>query len=893
MILKFIPLFTLLLLNLPVAGQVKMTINDSWRFLKDNNLKDINDYLSSTEKGEIIDIPHTWNAKDAIDENKGYYRGLGWYARDVTVPSTFRDKQLFLLFEGVNTVADVYINGQLAGHHVGGYTRFIISVSEFITFAAAEPYTTFEVLVKADNSYNEDIPPLSGDFTFFGGIYRDVNLIVKEKQHFHIEPDASNGVFINTPKVSAENAEITLRTIIKNDARSAHELKFVTKIYDPENALISKKTRFLNAVEGEVHSLDIKLDDIANPRLWSPDAPNLYTVVCEILDTKSGRKLDESINPLGLRWFSFDKDAGFFLNGAQLKLIGTNRHQDYPGLGNALPDHIHIEDVIKMKEMGSNFLRISHYPQDEAILGTCDRLGILTAIEIPIINRITESEAFTRNCLSAQLEMIRQNYNHPSLIIWAYMNEVLLGKKYEDDQERYNQYTRHVRDLAQQLEDLTRKEDPYRYTMISNHASLAAYKDAGLTEVPMIVGWNVYEGWYGADLGKLLPSLEKIHKSVDRPLIITEYGAGADPRLHTLNPIRYDFTQEYSTVFHKHYLELIEKLTYVAGANVWNYADFISENRSDAVQSVNSKGLLGIDRKPKDVFYYYQAKLLNEPFIGIATDTWGRRAVLENDLESGIATLPVQIFSNQPSIEFFINGKSLGAKPVEDAIVVFEVPFTQGINRLRAVGKDTESYSELKIDLLPRTFKAFPINGLSINLGDERFFYDDRIDHAWAIDKVYTQGSWGSVSGEPYKRSSRKKRQPYGTNHSISGTTNDPIYQTQLVGIEEYRFDVPQGVYEVNLHFAELAGSNAKHLANDLVEGDQTSTEHANRVFSVIINGQKVLDQLDILKEFGEYKAVKIKSEVWVNNNDTGIVVKFEKIIGEPILNAIELYKKQ
>lgn len=885
------PLLLLLILAPVMAiGQVNYTVNASWQFLKDNDAKELQEFRQKKGDAESVDLPHTWNVEDVTDEVEGFYRGIGWYSKQIRIPSSYKDKQLFLHFEGVNTVAEVYINSQLAGKHIGGYTRFVIPVSPYVEFSQEE-FTNFEVVVKADNSFNEDIPTLSADFTFFGGIYRDVNLVVKDKVHFDIEDYGANGVFINTPEVSKEKGEVKLKAKIKNDDSATRKVKLLTKIFDPNNKLVVDHSKTLKLLAGKSNQFDIDLDDVVNPMLWSTDEPNLYRVVCEIQDSKSGKVLDESTNPLGFRWFRFDKDTGFFLNGEPLKLIGTNRHQDYKGIGNALPDYIHVEDVILMKEMGSNFLRIAHYPQDPAILETCDRLGILTTIETPIVNTVTETEAFSENCMSAQLEMLRQNYNYPSLIIWAYMNEVLLHPKYKGDKERFTQYTDYVRILAQKLEDLTRVEDPFRYTMIPNHGDMTIYKDAGLTEIPMIVGWNIYDGWYARDFAGLDARLKAIYEGVDKPMIVTEYGAGADPRLHTLNPQRFDFTQEYATVYHKYYMELFNKLPYVAGANVWNYADFSSEHRVDAVQSINNKGLVGIDRKPKDVFFYYQAMLLDGPFIGIATKTWHRRIALEDQKGSGKATMPVQVFSNQKQIELFHNGNSLGTKDVEDAIAVFDVPFVQGENGLKAVGADIEDYSITKIDILPYSLEDFPTNGLSINIGDERFFYDDLIDQAWAMDKPYTEGSWGSIGGVPYERTTGRPQHPYGTNQPISGSYSDPVYQTQLLGIEAYRFDVPAGVYDLKLHFAELEGSKAKHLPYDLVQGEQAPAEATSRTFSVIINGQEILEKVDILNEYGEYKAVKFKTEVSVKG-DEAIIIQFKKAVGEPILNAIEIDKK-
>ncbi|WPR70152.1 glycoside hydrolase family 2 TIM barrel-domain containing protein [Flavobacterium sp. NG2] len=873
-----------------LTAQIKYTVNDAWQFVQDKSITEINQLKN--HKGVKVAIPHTWNDKDVMDEEEGFYRGAGWYTKTIKIPTAYKDKEVFLFFEGVAMVSEVYINNKLANKHVGGFTRFVVPVSKFIDFDTSKNSTSFTVVVKADNSYDDDVPPLHADFTFFGGIYRDVNLVVTDKVHFSIEEDAANGVFVTTPKVSAQKGEVQLKVKIKNDDKANQNVKLVTKLIGPNQQLVSEKVQTLKLKSGIANEFNFALNSVTNPELWSPDTPNLYKVVCEIFDAKNNQKIDESTNSLGFRWFAFDVDKGFFLNGKHLKLVGTNRHQDFKDIGNAVPDHIHVEDILRMKEMGSNFLRIAHYPQDPIILEMCDRLGILTTVETPIVDTVTESEAFTQNCLSAQLEMIRQNYNHPSLIIWAYMNEVILHPRYGNDKERYKKYTNYIVELAQKIEKLTRAEDPYRYTMIPNHNGLERYHEAGLTEVPMIVGWNIYLGWYGGSYDLLPERIEKFHSTIKKTMIITEYGAGVDPRLHTLNPMRFDYSQEYGTEFHKYYLEYFMKQDFVAGVNVWNYADFNSEDRIDAVQSINNKGLVGLDRKPKDVFYYYQASLLSKPFLAIATKTWNQRSQVEDKEGAGVATMQVQVFSNQNEVTLFINGKSLGAKKVEDKIAIFNVPFVDGINQLVAKSGDiVEDFSTIRVNIIPISLKNFPATGFSINVGDQRFFYDDKIDQAWLFDKEYTPGSWGHIGGKPYVRPEKNVQQPYGAKQTIKGTFNDPIYQTQLVGIEQYRFDVPPGLYEIKLHFAELEGSKAKHLAFDLIEESKEVTKVTNRKFSILINDKKVIANLDLLGDYGEYQAVKIKSEVSVKEGEP-LLVNFKKIVGEPVLNAIEIYKK-
>ncbi|RYG00104.1 MAG: glycoside hydrolase family 2, partial [Chitinophagaceae bacterium] len=370
------------------------------------------------------------------------------------------------------------------------------------------------------------------------------------------------------------------------------------------------------------------------------------------------------ITPVGLRYFSFDVNQGFILNGKPCKLIGASRHQDFAGLGDAVPKTLQVKDVELLKDMGGNFLRVAHYPQDQAILDACDRLGILASVEIPIVNEITESVAFTANCKAMQLEMIKQNYNHPSIIIWAYLNEVLLRMRHNDNPERKKQYLANIEKLAQELEDLTRKTDPTRYTLMSNHGDVNGYIKAGLIKIPMLVGWNLYQGWYGGKYEDFGPALDKIHQQIpDKPMLVTEFGADVDPRIHAFAPVRFDKSLEYGMLYHQTYIKDILKRPFVVGAAVWNLADFSSETREETMPFVNNKGLLTLDRKPKNTFYLYKANLQTRPFLKIGDGSWNLRSGIAKPNENLVMQL-VQVIANTDTVEVFANGNSLGKKTV-------------------------------------------------------------------------------------------------------------------------------------------------------------------------------------------------------------------------------------
>ncbi|RZK46934.1 MAG: glycoside hydrolase family 2, partial [Hymenobacter sp.] len=373
----------------------------------------------------------------------------------------------------------------------------------FLRFAGADG-TRAEVLVKLTNRYNAAIPPLSADFTFYGGLYRDAYLVAAEPVHFDLDNYASPGVFVSTPAVSAAAATVAVAGRLTNESARAQPVVITTQLLTADGQPAGQQQAKVQLRAGETREFRLALPPLRQPHLWAPASPYLYRVRTTVrpAGAPAGPALDEVSSPVGVRWFQFDAARGFFLNGQPLKLIGTNRHQDYPGLGNALPAALAVRDVQLIKEMGGNFLRVSHYPQDPAVLEACDRLGILASVEIPIVNAITDSPAFFENCRRMQTEMIRQHFNHPSVIIWAYMNEVLLrlpaGLRRDNDAGRA--YLGRVRALARQLDSLTRREDPARATMLVCHGDFDLYRQAGLLAVPQVLGWNLYQGWYGGEL---------------------------------------------------------------------------------------------------------------------------------------------------------------------------------------------------------------------------------------------------------------------------------------------------------------------------------------------------------------------------------------------------------
>jgi len=882
-------LCTVLILN--AQERLSRTINSNWNFYKGDDL------TNSTKniQWEKVTLPHSWNTQDVEDDKPGYYRGIGWYKKTLYIPAEWRNKEIYVYFEGAAQVAEVFINGISVGKHIGSYNFFSFPIHHALKFEANDNSIN-EITVKVNNSHSEDIAPLSADFTFFGGLYRDVYLKVVDPVHFDMNNYASSGVFISTPKVNKNEAEINIKGAFTNQTSEKINLTITHQVLDAEGTLVAKLSKKFKIDAKQTTSFSFEFKDFRNPHLWSTEDPYLYKVISTISDDKTNKQLDEVSNPLGFRWFNFDADKGFFLNGISIKLIGASRHQDFKNMGNALTDGMQIRDVELLKQMGGNFLRIAHYPQDPSILEACDRLGILTSVETPIVNRITESTAFSKNSLDMHLEMIRQNYNHPSLIIWAYMNEVLLRPRYEKDTKEQENYFNAITKLAHELEDLTRKEDPYRYTLIPNHGNLPLYKRVRLTSIPKLIGWSLYQGWYGGNLKGFGEFLDQHHKELpNKPLLITEYGADADSRLHNFNPVRFDKTVEYSTIYHQAYLKAINERPFVSTGIVWNLAEFNSEERAETMPHINNKGILTLDRKPKDAYLFYQARLLKTPYIQLGAKEWVLRSGFEDKEGTLTSTQQIQVFTNQININLKLNGIEIGSAISVDGVATFKVPYQNGLNSLvvYATTEDKEITDQVVIqfDMLSQNLKSttLPFKKLNISMGDQRFFFDEQNHELWLPEQEYKNNSWGYVGGQVYKMS-KTGRQSYGSDKNILNTDLDPVYETQRIGIQQFRFDVPDGDYELTLHFAELLSNIKKEELPYNLNSITANDDFKERVFNVRINNKLALSKFSNKEELEPEISIQSKFSILVKNNK-GIIINFEQIKAETILNGIQLIK--
>ena len=868
--------------------RVVYTINDGWKFTKGSPFEA---QLTGCDDSswETVNIPHTWNDKDADDETPGFYRGPVWYRKQLFIDKSQEGRRAVIYFEGANQEVRFYLNGQFVGEHKGGYTRFCFDITPHLRYGQENLFAIY-----VNNVYNPNIPPLSADFTFFGGIYRDVYLQFMNPVHIATNDYASSGVYIRTPEVNNSAASVEITTLLTNDMPQATEIRVENIICDADGKEVKKTQAEVKLAAGETKTDISKKIKIDSPRLWDIDDPYRYMVYTRILDKRKGTLLDEVVNPLGLRWFKFDSEKGFFLNGKGRKLIGTARHQDYFQKGNALRDELHVQDVLLLKEMGGNYLRVSHYPQDPVIMEMCDKLGIVTSVEIPVVNAVTETEEFLHNSVEMAKEMVRQDFNRPSVMIWGYMNEIFLRRPYTEGKQ-LEDYYRFTEKVARALEATIREEDPSRYTMMAYHNMPQYYEDAHLTEIPMIQGWNLYQGWYEPDINEFQRLLDRAHKAYKgKVLMVTEYGPGVDPRVHSYQPERFDFSQEYGLVYHKHYLNEMMKRPFIAGSSLWNLNDFYSESRVDAVPHVNNKGVVGLNREKKDVYWFYKTALSRRPILVIGNREWKSRGGVVNTAQKEcIQSVPV--FSNAEEVELFVNNKSLGKKKIEDNYALFDVPFVGGENLLEAVAVtgDNKLRDMLRIQfqLVGSQLKdeAVPFTELNVMLGSPRYFEDRAANVAWIPEQEYKPGSWGFIGGTSYRRKTGFGTM-LGSDIDIHGTDMNPIFQTQRVGIKSFKADVPNGEYSVYLHWAELESDKEREALVYNLGADSEQTFAGNRSFGISINGTTVSDDFNVARDYGYARAV-IKKFVITVKDGKGVSVDFHKKEGEPILNAIRIYR--
>ena len=603
------------------------------------------------KKWDFVNLPHSWNAIDGQDGDNDYFRGTAYYAKSFMKNDLPESERYYIEIKGANSSADLYLNGEKLAHHDGGYSTWRVDLTDKLSLSNM-------LVIAVDNAANETVYPQMADFTFYGGIYRDVNIICVNDSHFDLDYYGGPGIKV-TPQIEGDNAKVEVEVYLTN-SKIGQSVRY--SIIDKEGGVVA-------SVEADDTKVYL---DIDNVHLWNGKKdPYLYTAKAELIE--DNKVIDEVSARFGCRTFEIDPERGFILNGEEYPLRGVSRHQDRWGLGNALlPEH-HEEDIELICEMGATTIRLAHYQHDQYFYDLCDEKGLVIWAEIPYISK--HMPTGRENTISQMKELIIQNYNHPSIVVWGLSNEIGIGGSDEDLLENHRI-----------LNDMCHEMDKTRLTTIAA-VSMCKIDDPYL-QIPDVVSYNHYFGWYGGDTDMNGPWFDNFHKTHPNiPIGCSEYGCEA-LNWHTSNPMQGDYTEEYQAYYHEELIKQLFSRKYMWATHVWNMFDFGADARNEGGENgQNHKGLVTFDRKyKKDSFYAYKAWLSDEKFVHIC----GKRYV---DRVEDVTK--VTVYSNLPEVELFANGQSLGKIAAEDHFFYFNVP-NNGETELVAVAGEFEDKSFIR-----------------------------------------------------------------------------------------------------------------------------------------------------------------------------------------------------
>ena len=660
--LTFSALFAMAVSMQTLAQRENILINQDWNFRFSHQV--------NKNSSRRVDLPHTWNAQDALSGKPDYKRGIGNYDKKLFIRSEWKGKRLFLRFEGANCVSNVFINGKQIGEHRGGYGAFIFEITDKVNYGKNNT-----VLVRVNNGEQLDVMPLVGDFNFYGGIYRDVHLLVTEDICISPLDYASPGVYLFQQHVGEKQAAVLARINLSNGTEHPRQATLRLQVKEGDKVVYQADKKVSVAPHTSVQPEEMSFT-LLNPRLWNGrEDPFMYQTVITLV--KDGKEIDKVEQPLGLRYYATDADRGFFLNGKHLPLHGVCRHQEWAEVGNALRPMHHEEDTRLMLEMGVNAIRLAHYPQATYMYDLMDRNGIVTWAEIPFVGPggyadkgFVDQPSFRKNGKEQLKEMIRQHFNHPSICFWGLFNEL---KENGDNPLEY----------IKELNVLAHQEDPTRPT------TSASNQGGAINFITDNIAWNRYDGWYGATPATLASWLDKTHQAhPEIKIAISEYGAGASiyhqqDSLVQTSPGSWWHPENWQTEYHIQNWKIISERPYVWGSFVWNMFDFRAAHRTEGDRpGINDKGLVTHDRKvKKDAFYFYKANWNPEPMVYIA----GRRSV--NRVKP---VTEVQIFSNCAEVTLKVNGQIIKKmQPDGVKVCIFkDIRLKKGENNIEVSAKN-------------------------------------------------------------------------------------------------------------------------------------------------------------------------------------------------------------
>lgn len=663
----------------PKLQAMKINFNEQWQYLEENH-SDINTALKS-QSWQDINLPHTWNATDTVDSAPGYRRSASWYKKDFKSTKHMSNMLTKVYFEGANYETQIYVNQQFVGEHIGGYIGFEFNISKYL-----KPEGNNTIVVRVSNRYNPNIiPSQKSDFFLFGGITRDVWLKLLPKTHIDY-------VAVSTPKVSAEMASTYLKAELMSDISG--EAILAASLISPAGEVVLSNNKTVTLREGK-NPITLQLPDLSNPILWSTDTPKLYQVRVDL--SVDDHLVHSTIETIGYRWFEMRPFKGAFLNGQPFLIRGTHRHEEHAGVGAALSNEQHRLDMQMIKDMGANFVRLGHYPQDPEVYKAANELGILIWDELPWCRGGKGGEEWEKNTEHQLKTMVKQNYNHPSIVFWSLGNEI-----YWEEDFVGGGATELINPYLQKLQDMTKEMDPYRLTSIRKY-----YPGANIVDA---FSPSIWAGWYGGSYSQYGEALRKAHAKYPSFLHM-EYGGSSHVGRHTETPITStglvdaqvsveeavnqaivrsvakdtDWNENYMVDLFDWHLNVSETLPNFAGNAQWAFKDFGTPLRpSNPLPYMNQKGLVDREGNFKDAYWVFASYWKKEPFCKIESSTWTHR----NGPKEG---RNVTVFCNTQSAELFHNGQSLGKKDKQKGVVpagglVWKVPFNNGQNTLEVKG---------------------------------------------------------------------------------------------------------------------------------------------------------------------------------------------------------------
>lgn len=687
-----------------------INFNTKWAFTKEASEVP----KEMPKKWYWVTLPHCWNEIDGQDGGNDYYRGTCYYAKELAKRDLPEADRYYLELRGANSSADVYVNGKKLAHHDGGYSTWRVDMTESL----AEENL---IVVAVDNSANETVYPQNADFTFYGGIYRNVNIIAVSESHFDLDYYGGPGIRV-TPEIKDSDAKVEIEVYLTN-AKAGQALVYT--IRDAEGNAVGEVKSGAEATKAVM--------EIPSVHLWNGRKdPYLYTAEVSLVDGEN--VLDAVSARFGCRTFEIDPERGFILNGKDYPLRGVSRHQDRWGRGNALlPEH-HREDIELICEVGATTIRLAHYQHDQYFYDLCDEKGLVIWAEIPYIS--SHMPGGRENTISQMKELVVQNYNHPSIVVWGLSNEITMtGSSTPDLLENHNI-----------LNDMVHEMDKTRLTTMAV-VSMCDIHDPYI-QIPDTVSYNHYFGWYGGDTSMNGPWFDNFHKEFPNiPIGVSEYGCEA-LNWHTSDPKQGDYTEEYQAYYHEELIKQLYTRPYLWATHVWNMFDFGADARNEGGENgQNHKGLVTFDRKyKKDSFYAYKAWLSDDPFVHLC----GKRYV--DRVED---TTKVTVYSNLPEVELFANGKSLGKKTAEDHFFYFDVP-NAGETTLVAVAGECRDESHIrKVDTFNEEYrmkeKGAILNWFDITTPEGYYSLNDKLSDIMKSEdgKNLFMGLMTKMMGDP------------------------------------------------------------------------------------------------------------------------------------------------